>query len=60
MHYAYTQEQLNNITISLNKLEFRGRQNCLLLESIFKVLEEGLTINITESQKDGEELNGSD
>ena len=60
MHYAYTQEQINKITNALNNLDIRGRKNCLLLESIFKVLEEGLIVNITESQKDGEELNGSD
>jgi hypothetical protein len=57
--FGYTTEQLNKITSCLNLIEIKGRQNCLLLESIFKTLEDGVKVNITDSQEVGENKDGT-
>ena len=57
MLFGYTHEQLANITAMLNTIEIKGRQNCLLIDSIFKVLENGVSVNL---DKEEDEAIGTD
>lgn len=53
MIFGYNAEQLGKITSCLNSLELKGRQNFQLVEVIFKILEEGVSIEIPK-EEDGE------